>query len=774
MKKTAVLAILLSLVLVTGAKPSALESSATKNLASLPLAFTENHGQWDPRVQFRANAGRAIMWFTVESAYYQFVRRTDDPDPVADSGSFAGGDLGESGRVRRESMVIQATFIGANPSPRMHGEDKLDARTNYFIGNDPNEWHIDITNYRAIVYEDIYPGIDLKYYGNGQEMEYDFIVSPGVDFSRIRIKYEGAESVTVNEDGELIVWTQWGEVIERRPVVYQVVNNSRIKVGGEYSLKNDNSFGFQITGDYDRNLPLVIDPVLSYSTYLGGGEIDFGYGIAVDDSGCAYVTGETRSWNFPTKDPIQPVNDSSMVFVAKLTSSGDGLVYSTYIGGWDARTEVGRAIAVDGSGCAYITGYTRSADFPTVNPIQTYRGGLDVFVTKINSSGSALVYSTYLGGTSDDLGYYVAVDVMNCAYVTGNTISSNFPTQNPYQTDQAGEDVFVTKLNSSGSGLVYSTYLGGSDNERGRCLAVDHEGCAYVTGYTYSTDFPTKNPYQSDQGEWDIFATKLSSIGNTLIYSTYLGGADNDYGYGIAVDAMGFAYITGASYSSDFPTVYPYQTDQGEEDAIVAKIGQTGGYLSYSTYLGGGQGDWGYKIAVDSWNGAFITGETESPDFPILNPYQFHQGGWDPFVTSLKSGGNYLSYSTYLGGSGIAGEWGNDIAVDAWGYAYVTGSTSSTDFPTENPFQTDQPNWDAFITKLDWWCCLLRGDINKDGSVDPLDAIYLVVYLWRGGPPPYCMEEADVDGRLDDVTPLDATWLVSYFWNGGPAPPPCL
>ncbi|MCD6250537.1 MAG: SBBP repeat-containing protein, partial [candidate division Zixibacteria bacterium] len=439
-----------------------------KNLTSMPLAFTENRGQWDEQALFRANAGGATMWFTSTGAVYQFTRSIPGEEPQAGPvdpiHELSGRQTPSSAPdmdcepEQYESMTIKASFVGANPNPQVVGLEEMEYKCNYFIGNDPNEWHTDVPNYTAVLYEQVYDGIDLKYYGNGKQMEYDFIVSPGADFSQIQIDYEGAESISVNISGELVVETEWGEVVEQKPVIYQMVNNTRIPVTGVYSLKDDNSFGFKMTGDFDSSLPLVIDPVLSYSTYLGGNGDDYGVSIAVDGSGSAYVTGHTNSTNFPTLNPIQATNQGAPydVFVTKLSSSGNSLVYSTYLGGSSA--DWGESITIDGSGSAYVTGDTYSTDFPTLNPIQTTNHGYyDVFVTKLSSSGNSLVYSTYLGESDNDGGNSIAVDGSGSAYVTGQTFSTDFPTLNPYQTYQGDYDLFVTKLSSSGNSLVYST-----------------------------------------------------------------------------------------------------------------------------------------------------------------------------------------------------------------------------------------------------------------------------------------------------------------------------
>ncbi|MCH9031770.1 MAG: SBBP repeat-containing protein, partial [candidate division Zixibacteria bacterium] len=365
----------------------------TKNIASMPLAFTKNQGQWDDKVSFRANANGATMWFSPDGAYYQFTRSIPTDELNADSVN-PMYDRFDREPIQYETMMIKASFMGANPNPRMIGVEMLNYKCNYFIGNDPNEWHTDVPNYSAVLYEQIYDGINLKYYGDGKKMEYDFIVSPGADYSQIKIQYESAKSVTINANGQLVVETKWGEVVEQTPVIYQLNNNSRITVVGEYKIHDDNSFGFKLSS-YNPDLPLVIDPILSYSTYLGGSSGDFGTGIAVDASGNAYITGYTPSTNFPTEGEYQTYQGAGDVFVTKLNSSGNSLVYSTYLGG--SGSERGTGIAVNDSGNAYITGRTTSTDFPTEGEYQTYQGGTDAFVTKLNSFGNALAYSTYLG-----------------------------------------------------------------------------------------------------------------------------------------------------------------------------------------------------------------------------------------------------------------------------------------------------------------------------------------------------------------------------------------
>jgi hypothetical protein len=725
-------AILCGSLFAAGTQPTIQSSNKT------PLAFTKNMGQWDSQVLFRANAGGATMWFTKEGVTYQFTRRIPSPpsplprvgegwsktgerevghsseswNPVIDASSldsrFRGNDIE---RDSVEQLVLIAKFVGANPNPEVSGEGQMEYKCNYFLGNDPTKWHTDVPNYEAITFKDIYPGIDLKYSGDGNgQAAYEFVVAPGADIAQIKVEYEGAKETLLDPAGRLIVRTKWGDMI----AAIKTPTNGVLSGSGSFSQLSEKTIGFEANASSRQALG-TFSVGLAYSTYLGGSSYENpsgGGGIAVDDSGYAYVTGSTWSSDFPTVNPYQTHQGTTSpadVFVTKLSSTGNNLIYSTYLGGGDY--DYGWGIAVDGSGNAYVTGGTNSSNFPTQNPFQTDQGGWDAFVTKLSSSGNSLIYSTYLGGSGSENyfgGGTIAVDGSGNTYVTGITSSSNFPTLNPYQTYQGYYDVFVTKLSSFGNSLIYSTYLGGRWDDVGNDIAVDGNGCAYVTGYTDSDNFPTLNPYQTDQGGGDVFVTKLSSSGASLIYSTYLGGSgsDNHFGGGaIAVDGSGYAYVTGVTNSTDFPTLNPYQgTFQGGNyDVFVTKLSSSGNSLIYSTYLGGGGWDWGRGIAVDGSGNAYVIGETNSTDFPTLNPYQSTlQGGYyayaDVFVTKLSNSGNSLIYSTYLGGTGS--DYGRDIAVDGSGYAYVTGETHSYNFPTLNPYQSTYQGDDAFVTKL--------------------------------------------------------------------------
>ncbi|WP_348304063.1 SBBP repeat-containing protein [Methanothrix sp.] len=601
------------------------------------------------------------------------------------------------------SSAVHMAFENSSPG-QIIGEEQLPGRANFFIGNDSTQWISDIPTFGSIRYKEIYPGVDLVFKGTEGYLKHELALNPGADLSGIILTYSGQDNLSLAEDGSLLIRTSAGNLTDSVPVCYQEINGSREMVEGRYRLVGDNGVGFEIV-DYDRRYRLVIDPALAYSTYLGGSSDDSGLSLALDSSGNAYVTGYTASTNYPTKDPLQASNaGSNDVFVAKINSAGSALSYSTYLGG--GGYDYAKGIAVDSSGNAYVTGYTASTNFPTKNPLQASNAGSnDAFIAKINSAGSALSYSTYLGGSGEDNGERIAVDGSGNAYVTGYTGSTSFPTKNPIQASKAGLwDAFVSKINSAGSALVYSTYLGGGSSEYGLGIALDGSSNAYITGPTYSTNFPTTNPLQaSNGGEMDAFVSKINSAGSALTYSTYLGGSFNDFAEGIAVDSRGNAYVTGYTISNDFPTQNPIQAlKDGSFDAFVTKINSAGSGLAYSTYLGGSGDCFAHGIAVDGWGNAIVTGDTSSADFPTRNPLQASNGGsHDIFVTMINAAGSALSFSTYLGG--VNYDYAKGIAIDDFGKTYLTGYTESNNFPTQNPLQPANAGYkDAFVAAIDF------------------------------------------------------------------------
>ena len=679
----------------------------------LPLSFETNQGQTDGRVKFLSRTGGYTLFLTGDEA----VLALSGSKPETNKAKIAGmiDKLLSNMDAPKAGGVLRMKLRNANPAAKVTGLDELAGTSNYFIGNDPAKWRSHVPTYAKVKYEGIYSGIDLVYYGNQRQLEYDFVVAPGANPRRIAFDVRGAKRIRRDQHGDLVVRMSEGEIRWHKPVVYQEKDGARQLIAAHYAITDTNRVGFEVAG-YDASRPLYIDPLI-YSTYLGGSQQDFGYGIALDSAGNAYVTGFTSSANFPTENPLQPTyGGDEDAFVTEINPSGSALVYSTYLGG--SNIDIGLGIAVDSAGNAYVTGLTESTNFPTMNPLQPANKGdaYTAFVAEIDATGSALVYSTYLGGSGAEVGYSIAVDSSANAYVTGETLSNDFPvTPGAFQTTciscrNGNNDAFVAKLNPSGSALVYSTYLGGSGGNEGHGIAVDSAGNAYVTGWTQSTNFPTMNPLQPAYGgSTDAFVAEINPTGSALVYSTYLGGSGIDYGTSIAVDSAGNAYVIGYTGSTDFPTMNPLQPTfgGGVYDAFVAKLNPTGSALAYSTYLGGSSVEFGYGIAVDSVGNAYVTGYTGSSDFPTMSPLQPNAGGGgDAFVTEINPSGSALVYSTYLGGSGS--DSGNGIAVDSAGSAYVTGQTYSSDFPvTPGAFQTtcNVGNYcsalgDAFVSRI--------------------------------------------------------------------------
>ena len=617
-----------------------------KAYGKLPLSFIRNDGQLDERVNFYEKGRGHSTFFTQEGVYLWLVRDQESEEKVQ---NIEGNSKRLSLKAKNsnlKSRLIKLFPLGGNKSPEIIGEEIQIGKVNYFIGNDKKKWRTNIPTCRAVMYKGVYDEIDMRFYGNNRQLEYDVIVRPGGDPSQVKFSYEGVDGLKLTEENELLVDVGGRNLIHRKPYIYQEIGGKRVEIAGAFKIYDKTVHGFEIAS-YNKQYPLIIDPILVYSTYLGGTDWDNGYGVAVDTDGNAYITGYTNSTDFPIQNPFQGSNAAYYdVFVTKLNASGSSLLYSTYLGG--SNSEYGLGIAIDTDGNAYITGYTPSIDFPTENPIQMYNAGNnDVFVTKLDASGTSLVYSTYLGGIQSDQGRGIAVDTNGNAYITGSTLSSYFPTQNPFQGNKAGSwDAFVTKIDASGSSLAYSTHLGGSNEDRGRGIAVDTAGNAYITGYTDSPfSFPTQNPIQGNNaGGRDAFVTKLNASGASLVYSTYLGGSSSDAGYAVAVDNTGKAYVTGYTYSDSFPTQNPIQAaiaGVGTGDAFVTKLDAFGTSLLYSTYLGGSSNEIGYGVAVNTYklsSNAYITGKTYSDDFPTQNPIQVDNAGdEDAFVTKIAS-----------------------------------------------------------------------------------------------------------------------------------------
>jgi len=728
-----------------------------------------------------------------------FVVKENVVDPKGDPGdSF---DRALPGSVPVRSLAYLLRFDGANRVTPI-ARDLLPFKSNFLIGSDPSAWRTDVPNYGEVVYRNLYDGIDLVYRATENGVKYEFIVRTVADPGTIRISYEGIESLQ-REGGELVVRTGLGTVRDSAPYSHQGGGH---EVSCRFVVRTRFSYGFDCAG-WDMSKPLIIDPLI-YSTFLGGGGRDLDAYIAVDSARNAFVAGVTSSIDFPTTPGSFETNlKGSDVFVTKLNAAGDSLIYSTLLGG--NRSETAGGIAIDLAGNAFVTGGTNSTDFPvTVGAFDvSYNGGVrDAFVTKLSPAGDALVYSTFLGGSMDDAGYPIAVDLAGDAYVAGVTLSDGFPTTpGAFRTIRHAGFVtegFVTKLDTTGRALVYSTFLGGARDDVVFSMAVDPSGEAFVVGDTGSTDFPvTARAFARVlSGREDAFVARLDAAGSALVYATYLGGSSDDSGHSIAVDSLGSAYVTGWTESIDFPSTPgaydpTHNGGAGIRDAFVTKLDVLGSTLMYSTFLGGGDFDAGDSVVVDSFGDAYIVGSTWSADFPVTAGAvdTTFNGGTDAVVTELDAMGATLVYSTFLGGSSY--DIGNSIANDSVGGLYIAGDTLSLDFPV-TPGAYDvvgNGDWDAFVTRLAPVASFERPDLavtSGDLSFDPpgpvpanttvtvnatihntgnANASQVVVRFYDGPPP--SSSQIGSDQRIPYIVRGGGTGFVSVAWPAAPLGP---
>jgi hypothetical protein len=722
----------------------------------VPLYFIPNKGQMDERVAYYVQGRDKTIYFTQDgltiAIHGKRQGRNDASDGFKDFSSFQhrrklSGLKGGQGDIQSlketrffypegrpnnagdvelvERWVVKMDFFGAKPGVRPEGLEETGSTISYFIGK-PEDWKTGLATCSKIIYRELWPGVDLVFYGTYDRMKYEFVVRPGADPSVIRLAYTGAERVELAEDGRLRVQTPLGGFEDEAPVAWQELNGKRAKVSVSYVLKKEPKMvnlaeadgaeqnigrvicGFEV-GEYDHGFPLIIDPAtFHYSGLIGSSQTDIGRAIAVDEDGNVYITGQAFRENFPVLAGPQLGSYNQDVFVAKIDASGTGVFYCGLIGG--SKWDEGNGIAVDTDGNAYITGETDSEDFPVmIGPGLTLCGFHDdVFVLKLNASGTALIYSGYIGGSQDDWGNGIAIDNLGNAYVTGTAMSSDFPVVvGPGLTSKGNGDAFVAKVDTSGTHLVYCGYIGGTLRDEGNGIAVDGSGHAYIAGTTMSSDFPVVvGPGLTSKGPGDAFVAKVNASGTELLYCGYVGGSYGDEGNGIAIDTAGNAYLVGTTLSSDFPVVTgPFLNFKGiVSDAFVTKVNSSGTGFIYSGYIGGSSWDYGHGIAVDNHGNAHIIGYTLSKDnFPVINgPERTYQGNGDAFVARVNASGSNLDYCGYVGGSSI--DSGQGIAVDSSNNAYITGQTSSTDFPLLfGPFLTlDPKTGDAFVTKINY------------------------------------------------------------------------
>ena len=615
------------------AAPLPSQNHRATDYANLPVSFEANSGQAEGAVRFLAHGQSGDLLLTDSEVLLTLQNDAKETGP----------------------RQLRLKLAGANTGVKPEGLDALVGKVNYLLGNDPKSWHTDVPTFARVKYHDVYTGVDLIYYGNQQRLEYDLVVQPGADPNSIILEFAGADKISLDADGDLLLCLGAKTVRQHKPIVYQEIAGTRKMLSGNYVLHSGMQVGFEIA-DYDQTQPLIIDPVLAFSATFGGSGLNQGLGVALDTNDNVYVTGVTTSGDFPTVNPFQTNKlGSHSAYVVKFDTNG-AVVYSTFLGGGVLNDQTttstsGQGIAVDGNGDAFVTGYTTATNFPVKNALQSKKAALsysgrNAFVTELNPAGNGLIYSTYLGGTNSDTATGIALDTNGDAIITGYTTSTNFPTVHAAQPVYGGNgDAFVAKLSADGSSLVYSTFLGGSSYENNDlstgaatpigAVAVDFDGNAYVTGQTYSTNFPVMNAFQPTNATayygsyYAAFVTKLDPSGN-LVFSTYFGGKYGDTGRAIGIDFQGNVYFAGNSAFGDLPTTNAFQASFGGRgpgstigDGFVAALDATGTNLIYCTYLGGSGDDQVNGIAVRPEDGAVaVTGFTESQNLPLLNAVQ--------------------------------------------------------------------------------------------------------------------------------------------------------
>ena len=664
-----------------GKLDSTSQGKLIESYGKLPLSFELNQGQIKGQVRFLSRGAGYSLFMNpneVTLSLDKYARHRNlkhskyDPNDPASYQSITNV-------IEQSRDTLRIRLAGANANPQMDGLDELPGKVNYFLGSDSRKWFTDIHTYARVQYKNVYPGINQIYYGNQQHLEYDFVVAPDADPKAIKLSFDGTQALNIDAQGDLLIHTKGGVIRQHKPLIYQVINQVKYVIPGRYMLKGKSQVGFEVAR-YNVKEPLIIDPILSYSSYFGGSGSDVGFGIAVDNAGNAYVTGSTESNELSTLS-------GTNAFVAKLNADGTQRTYLAILGG--SGDDAGFDIAVNSEGSVYVTGSTSSTNFPQMNAAQPIFGGgtQDAFVAKLNPSGSALVYSTYFGGSGNDAGFGIATDIVSNAYITGSTDSTEL-------TTLTGSNAFVAKLNAAGNQRTYLAILGGNGDDVGFSVAVDSGGSAYISGSTDSTNFTTVNPLQPQiGGSQDAFVAKLNPTGSSLTYSTYFGGSGSDSGFDIAVDSNGNAYVTGSTNSPEFSTL-------DGTNVFVTKLSASGSERSYFAILGGSGDDAGFSIALDNAANAYVSGSSSSTNFTIANPLQSNIGGsQDAFIAKLNPTGSSLNYSTFLGGGGNDAGFG--IAVDNESIAYVTGLTNSNNFIISSALQpANGGSGDAFIAKV--------------------------------------------------------------------------
>lgn len=714
--------------------------------AGAPLHFEPNRGQSRAEVRYVARSRGLELGLTAQGASLRFGANEH--------------------RLRWK-------WQGANRAARIEAEDALGAHSNYFFGRDSRRWVTDVPHFARVRYRDLYPGVDLAYYGHEGRLEYDLVLAPGAAPETIRLAVEDSAPVRL-DGGDLVLGSAGAELRQHAPRAWQRIGGVDRPVRAEYVLTGKNRVGFRV-GNYDRSRELVIDPVLTFSTYLGGINDDVANRVIADAAGNAYVVGTTGSAGAGKK-----------VMVSKFKPDGT-LVYASVFGG--SYSSAGLAIAIDEDGKAYVTGNTRADDFPAVNALQPNIAGekqyglypTEAFVAIVNADGNKLLYSTYLGGSGADEGDAITLDSDHNIYITGMTESTDFPLSNAVQSQHgpgSPKDAFIAKLAADGSSLVYSTYLGGGGNESGYALALDRDNRAYITGFTNSQDFPGNPPYQN----MGLFVLRVSANGGTLEYSRTFGGLSE--GRDIALDSAGDVYIAGYGpklFFNGIPSERVFGPFGGSSwDALVMKLNPTApkllDELVWGGFIGGSANEAAYAMALDSAGNVYVAGDTSSNDFPSKNALQsgYAGGDRDAFLARVKADGTGVDFATFLGGGGNDSVGG--LAMTG-GHLFIAGVTDGLGFPVVNAIKPDPLGYtDAFVARVDFEDAMqaapqvsslrnvatMTNQATQDGYLAPGETI--VIYGKGLGP------DTRVDASLDSGQLPTTLAGVRVLFDGTPAP----
>jgi uncharacterized repeat protein (TIGR01451 family) len=758
-------------------------TATVKSFGHIPLSFEPNRGQTSPQARFIAHGQGYSLFLTPSEAVLSLQSLPKENalhQPIKDENAV--------------SAVLRLQLLNANSAAAISGSDKLPGYSNYFIGKDESKWLTRIPQYGKVEYSQIYPGVDLLYYGNQRQLEYDFVVAPGADPNAIAFQIQGSDKVELGAQGQLSIRVPKTALELQKPVVYQQVNGERREIAANYVLQPDGRIAFAL-GTYDSSLPLVIDPILTYSSYLGGTGNDVATSVAVDITGSAYITGQTTSVDFPASGAYQPTNRGVNAFLTKMSADGTAVVFSTYLGGTDSLCggDRGNSVALNAINEPFVAGRAYSTDFPvTFKGYQRTGGGCNGsgvggsgFVTHFTADGTALRWSTYLGGQGNlptNITSIAVSQTSNNAYVTGYDQSGTLATAGTFQTtlDATGDPgAFVSEFTTDGAHLLFSTYVRAttSGSVFGNSIAVDRNGNSYITGAAETTSLPlSRGAFQKTFGGGisDAFVTKVNTLGTQLIYSSYLGGSDTtqmEYGSQIIVEFTFGAYVVGTTGSTNFPTTlgtlqptYP----GGSTSAFVARVASDGTRLNFSTFLGGNQGSTGvgvgYTPGCKSPCNLVVYGNTNSTNFPTHNPMQ---STGDLFLTTLDGFGVTIpGYSTLLGSP--SGDTATGLATDANLRAYITGTTTSLSYPTTaGSLETSYAGGgtDGFISKV-----AMSTDLAVSQTASPVPAITgqnltYTITITNNGP------DNGVSLSLSDTVPPGTTF-VSITPSAGTCNPP--